>query len=86
MIRYARESPASPAEKTTRGSVFAAKLGKEKGSPGGENEFASSPNFSHNSDLPNGGVMGRLETMCPRKNFLGPLWPPKLIVPGTQCT
>ncbi len=35
-FRFERESPASPARKTTRDSAFAAKLGKERGSLGGE--------------------------------------------------
>jgi hypothetical protein len=39
VFRFERESPASPARKTTRGSVFAAKLGKERGSLGGEKQF-----------------------------------------------
>ncbi len=38
-FRCERESPASPARKTTRGSAYAAKLGKERGSLGGEKQF-----------------------------------------------
>jgi hypothetical protein len=39
VFRFERESPASPARKTTRGSAFAAKSGKERGSLGGEKQF-----------------------------------------------
>ncbi len=39
VFRFERESPASHARKTTRDSAFAAKLGKEKESLGGEKQF-----------------------------------------------
>ncbi len=39
VFRFERESPASHARKTTRGSAFAAKLGKEKESLGGEKQL-----------------------------------------------
>jgi hypothetical protein len=46
VFRFERESPASHARKTTRGSACAAKSGKERESPGGEKQFDFSTKIS----------------------------------------